>query len=486
MFNIKSISIENFKSIEKKDISLDQLHEVFGANATGKSSIQEAAEFACEGGKNDIEKIALGKDKCTVKMLFEHTESEAPLEVLTSLTRKGNLTCKAVFNGINQVNPRTFIKKLISVGSFDPKHILDKKTREEKILGLLPLKIKKEDIKRKNGELFPVALWENINFEQHAWKTLKQIKGDLANTRESLFREKELMVKHQEQEKDSLLKEMNKFFETYKEVPKNVKAPDEVIEKKGRLQQKQLEIEDAMMPINKERLSYIAKIEGNEELIDINGKKILNLVNEMADLKTRLEALKSEKRTALLQNDELKKQAEQANKKHTEMIEERLSLKDELKMIETKIQKSKIADFINKRKKEIDDKDTKVEKSINRYKEFKEMVLKEFPILVRHLLNPIKKKVPHLEITEDGKFTYKKVPLDTLSGSESLILSMKLYMLDKKGAFIFVKEAEAMDKKSMAELAKLGKKYKKQIVAIRVADKPSGGEWVSTEMKEQV
>ena len=63
MFLIKSIEIENFKNIKHKHIPLSKLHEIFGANAVGKTAVQEAAEFACSGGKNDIDKINSVKKK---------------------------------------------------------------------------------------------------------------------------------------------------------------------------------------------------------------------------------------------------------------------------------------------------------------------------------------------------------------------------------------------------------------------------------------
>ena len=87
--------------------------------------------------------------------------------------------------------------------------------------------------------------------------------------------------------------------------------------------------------------------------------------------------------------------------------------------------------------------------------------------------------------SEDGNLTWNKISLDTLSGSESVELGFKLFSLDKKGSFIFVNEAEALDDESMEGLAEEAKKVGKQVIAIRVADHPSGGEWQSTEIKEE-
>ena len=401
---------------------------------------------------------------------------------MTTIKKNGVVTCKASFNGIKQVNPRTFIKKMISVGSFNPRALLDKATREEKILSLIPIKIEKKDVIRKNGKPFPVQLWEEINFEQHAWKALTEIKKDMVNVRESLYREKELLKKSFEEEKDSLLQDKNQFFDKYKVVPKSVETPDEEFLKQGKLQQKQKELNSYISNIDEKEYTLKSIMAEMQNKLSLSTEELNNLKIKLEEIKQKISGMEEAKKTLQIKYYEKEKEYQENTKKRSEKQKEYKEIQEELQNNDTKIARSKEADYLMNREKRLEQQKQKSKIASDKYTKHKEIVADEFPILIRKLLEPIKNKVPGLEVNEEGKFTYKGISLDTLSGSENVLLGAKLYMLDKRGNFFFLNEAECMDQESTEKLSKLVKESNKQVIAIRVADKPTNGEWTSTKM----
>ena len=72
---LESITIKNFKNIEKAEYHLKQLNEFYGHNKTGKSSVLDALRFVFYGGKNDVDKIQVGKDKTEVEVSLKEKRS---------------------------------------------------------------------------------------------------------------------------------------------------------------------------------------------------------------------------------------------------------------------------------------------------------------------------------------------------------------------------------------------------------------------------
>ena len=104
----------------------------------GKSSIVDAINFCLCGTAKDVDKITVGKDYCVVSTEYMHAEKNQKLIFTSRLTQKGNYTFKAELDGKQVQTPKTFIKEMIGVGTFNPRElILNTKERDNEILKLM-------------------------------------------------------------------------------------------------------------------------------------------------------------------------------------------------------------------------------------------------------------------------------------------------------------------------------------------------------------
>ena len=212
---LKSIKITNFKNISEIEMPLKKLNEVYGKNATGKSAILQAVQFALVGGKADVDKIKKGCDKAIVEL--EMYVGDTLLKVKTSINSEGNLYCKASSDGIKHSNPRSLIKKLITYGTFNPREMLDKKDRMQRILTLIPLKLKEEDlIIPGEDKHFPIHDKTLIDWDKHAFEVLKEIEKDMRNVRHSFYQRKDILQKAYQDMKDTYESNVLTFKTNYK------------------------------------------------------------------------------------------------------------------------------------------------------------------------------------------------------------------------------------------------------------------------------
>ena len=157
------------------------------------------------------------------------------------------------------------------------------------------------------------------------------------------------------------------------------------------------------------------------------------------------------------------------------------NLKEKVSLSQTKIQKAREVDRIKSVEKELKGQKEEADKVEKEWKAFDYLIKKGLPILQQRILAPIKEKVPGLEIKE-GIFTYKGIPLDTLSGSEVVQLSLKLMALQENANILLINEAECMDEESFANTN--FEDFSSVIVA-RVAKEPLGEKWKSVEMTKK-
>ena len=485
MFSIKSIKIKNFKSISEKTFELSDLHEIFGKNGAGKTSIQEAAEFCCQGGKGDIEKIRQGADKAEVTLLCEKHGSGDSLSIETSLDRKGLVSCKVRFNNLLQSNPRTFLRQMISFGAFDPRALLDKKTREERILKLLPLKIDRPDVVMGDGAEFPLQNWEAIPWDDHAWQALKAIGEDLKQKRLSLYQAKDKLLKSHKEQDEKLQASRARFFEAHGRKPEEVEEAEDLAEAAGaaaaNAEKERKEWEEANEKsagaLNREGAARAKHTEYLDRIRQIEAEQRL-LEDRLGHVNQHAKDCLKEAEKARAEHQQFQEKALENNKKYEKAQAQHLEFKG-------KQGQAREARLLKESSDRLDGLKKEGAEALARHAELDRIVKMEFPALRRKTLEPIKQKLPELEFAEEGGFLYKGVPLDTLSGSETVLLGMRLYSLDKKGRFIFLNEAECLDGESMQEVAGLAKAKGLQVVALRVADQPVGGDWKSTKVEKE-
>ena len=217
--NFTEVRIKNFKSIKDKVFHLGKLNDIYGANKTGKSSVLEAIQFCCKGGKNDVDKIKVGEDKAEVEISAK--ENKVDFYVKTTIDRDGKVYCTAKSNGVTHNQPRSLIERVLSFGSFNPRMMLEKKGRLERLLKLVPVFIKKEDLKIPEIKVLdiPISDPNAINFEAHAFEVLQGVEKDLRNTRLTKGREKDLLIKAYTQRKDDLESSCITFQKNYNDDP---------------------------------------------------------------------------------------------------------------------------------------------------------------------------------------------------------------------------------------------------------------------------
>ena len=447
-------------------------------------------EFACQGGKGDVEKIRQGTEKAEVVLTAVKKDDGAPLIIETSINRGGNVTCKVRFNNKIQPNPRTLLRQIISFGAFNPRALLDKKTREERILKLLPLRISEGDVVLTSGKKFPIKNWKAIPFEEHAWLALKAIKADLDLNRLSLYQEKQKLIKSHLQQNEELQQNRSAFFGAHGVEPEKIEGVEGLAEKAGAAQALAEQKKEAAEQLQAAADKLFREEEthrGHAETYEADADKLQGAI---AEKQKELDGLKRLREGSLARAQAKKAAAEKCRadfKKESEAVSEAKAEaeKAEADYLALKGAQGTAREATLLKQKAASLKELEKEANLAKIKheDMDDIIKNQFPILRRNTLSPIKQKLPDLDFQEIGGFTYKGVPLDTLSGSETVQLGMRLYALDKKGQFIFLNEAECLDQDSMKNVGNFAQKEGLQIVALRVADRPAGGEWKSTELK---
>ena len=485
MFKIKSIHITDFKSIKDRVFELSDLHEIIGENSVGKTSVMEAAQFACQGGKADVTKIRVGAKKAWVRLLCEKDGTGDELSIETSIDRKGVVTCKVKFKDLDQANPRTFIRKIISFGSFDPREFLDKKTREERILKLLPVKLTQAEVVTSEDKPFPVQDWDSIPFDQHAWEALKAIREDLVNHRVSLHREKEKLVKSCKHQQEEFQSQAADFLKTHSKKWNEVTGIENLAKALGEATAARQHASEQVEELLKKHKEHQSAAESCEQEIEITAKEILAIESEIEGKKRAVAALKARSAEKERNIAYHRKEAsaliisgQAARKKQEEAAKAELEASSGAAMARESSLMKASHEKITALKKERD-------AIVSRHLYMDGIIKNELPLLRRRALDPIRDKVTTLDFTEDGQFMYRGVPLDTLSGSEIVRLGMILYSLDKKGKFLFLNEAECLDEATMKKVGDYASNEGLQVVALRVADSPVGGSWKATKLTKE-
>ena len=472
--SLKSITIKDFKNIEKQEYLLKDLNEFYGSNRTGKSSVLDALRFVFYGGKNDTDKIQVGKDKCEVEVSLE--ENGVPMKIITSLDRKGKLKCTAIIKGVKSNNPRSLIKRMISFGTFNPREMLDKENRQERLLKLVPIYIKKEDVViPDDGRPFPIHDPNSIDYAKHAFVVLQDVYKDMYNVRKDLNRERDIFKKsHAEREREYNENSIT-FQKNYGMLPKEAgESLEEASAKVGKIKESKNSIEKSL----KEQRSIL---EDNENKITDNEAKINTFNKKIDECMKSIEKMESEIKGIRSVEELPKKQVESAKEKIKKLEGEYASFGSRVAEAEKKVaiarQVSRLRDESEGVKKAHD----QFKKKNAEWEVMEALLKKHWPIFVNKTLKPIEDKVPGLKVGEGGKFSYEGTPLDELSGQETISLGLKLFRMGAKSNLITIDEFENVDEKNIEGLDLKGL----NVLVARVAKSPIGENWNSIKMDEK-
>lgn len=117
---INSIDIENFRNIEKLNLSFENVNIIYGENAQGKTNLVEAI-YLFTGSKSfrgvkDKELIRFGKEQARLKIDFENKNRAQYAELLINKNRQASL------NGVKKKSPTMLGEELKAV-IFSPVHL---------------------------------------------------------------------------------------------------------------------------------------------------------------------------------------------------------------------------------------------------------------------------------------------------------------------------------------------------------------------------
>ena len=458
---LKQVRLQNFKNHKDDVYVLGNKTDIYGKNAVGKTSIGEAIRFAMFPSKKDVDKISIGEEKAVVTLLMvvPSQEKEIELEVRSSVTRSGVNKRSVKFDGIAPQNPASFLKELISFGTFNPRDIIESEGREQRLLNLFPSKVSKEDFKDFNLHN-PGA----INFNENAFIVLGQVEKDLKNTKLNLYQKKDMLLKHYKKYDDDLAEEKASYKRLYPEqlginykefMLKNGELSQEIVHKEKALEN----MKEKLLREKERERDLKSKIDLMHDEINKLKQRILLNEKDLHNYKTDLDAIKVNE-----YQDNIDTETENISKLNLE----KSGLRDKM------VQAERWED-IKRREKELDTHRAEAENSKNEHDNFYDKnLLQLLPKVREKILKPLRDKVPGFDMS-NGKITIDGKSIDELSTSECLALGVKLMSLENKTSFIVVDCGENMDKDTINKT-----EWTSNVVLIRVSEEPLGLEdWKS-------
>ena len=467
---LKSIELRNFKTHENLVIPISKKTEIYGGNATGKSSVMEALKFNLFGGKADVSKIKTGAEEALVKTNWVELKNgeEIKTSIIKKIKNNGKVSVKINYNGISPQSPAKFIKTFVSVGSFDPKELIVKEGRTERLLSLLKAETKKEDFKG-----LSLLRSEDIDWSSDAFSVLKQVEKDLRNTRESLYREKELKLKAYESNENLAADKEGKIREKYG----NIEAENykKVIEEKTRLQV------EAEQKISLRK----AQTENLEMVIKSIDQKDLEIEERLKAYESNMQKI----RELQLENDKLQRERQELEDTQKLMLKDKKeailflretddfqkSFDKTLLELNQKAQKAEEVEELNQMKERLKKEKESADKSVKIHKAIDSQIKIDFKAIREKTLKPAIEKIKGLSFEEDGLIRLNGVVIDELSESESVRLGLELLSQNKGEEFICIDGAESVTPENLNKL----NTGNKTTIVLRVAKEPLGDGWQS-------
>ncbi len=469
-FTLKKLTIKNFKNIKNRTIVFDQKTEIFGPNRTGKTAILEALKFNINGGKSFADRVSNeSKEKAETHSEFEEKKTGLPLEIWRSITESGDIKTKVLYQGISPSKPAAFISKLVSAGSFDPRDLLKKEGRTDRLMQLLPLKTKKEIFND-----VPLHEPDSIDYEKHAFHVITAADKDLRNTRLNLYQKKNLLSKaleknetDYENRKSALAENFSNIMEDKTSYEEKVKEHGVIIEKIDELTRQKEAAANKIVENNNKLYGYsnlTMENQINQKTEDIREKE-----KEIEKLKFEIKELQTRGQLNIEKEKETKKEIETQEKIQRELYDKINELKIENAKAKGKFTAIKERDNLIETKEELQKEKLTVNAAVKEWKDMDIYIKKEWPEKKKEILNPMTKQVPGLGWNEDGELELNKVLISALSESEVIELAINLLNLDKTTSVIAIDGAEALDKETTGKIDW----GDKSILLVRVGDSQS-------------
>lgn len=258
---IISLEIENVKKIRAAHIvPTDNVIQIQGDNAAGKSSVLDAITMALKGGK-EIPEIPIreGADKGGITMEFED------FTVIRNFTPKGSTLKIESKEGGNISSPQTFLDKLVGRISFDPLQFINQDdTKQRKVLMEL-IGVDVDALDKKEKEVYDE----------------RTLKGRELKAQEVVTKEINYWPEIRETEEikiSDMAKKLEEAIEHNQDIANreaaNEKLKETAIKDRDRIKELQEEIDRLTVSLETKRVEYKAEKQKISELVVIDTHEI--------------------------------------------------------------------------------------------------------------------------------------------------------------------------------------------------------------------
>ena len=460
---LKTLRIKNFKSHKDLKLSLANHTEIYGKNAVGKTSVGEAIRFLFQPKKSDKDKVSLDSEKAEIFFDFEVEGKDgknSEVTVKSWVNKKGVHDRGVQFDGIAPQNPAAFLKQFISFGTFNPREMVAKEGRAERLLNLIPLSVKEEDFKE-----FDLHQREDIDWNAHAFVVLNQVERDLRNTKLNLYQKADMLNKHYKKYDDDLAKRRLEFQDNFPN--KLEQSYEEIIKSQGAEDKKEEYLKDFMVQTERQKTEKESLLNVAESNLSSDKERLIRLEQEMKVLKKSIE--EKQKSIPLLKANiaSFQKTKEETQKKLSSLAEEKQKKVNQL--VQASEEKS-----IKSLESELEGFKKEAEEAKALHDTHYLSITEILPEVRSKILTPLKKEIPGFDILENKIYIDGK-SIDELSDSETLALGIKFLTMENKSGFIVVDCAETMTPETINN-----QEWPDNAILLRVAENPLGsGDWKS-------
>lgn len=413
------MTMTNFKCYENKTIKFDpqKVNEIFGPNASGKTSIAQALQFSFFGSKRDVHKISTGKTSMQVSTTLSDGQNEI---VVTSRIENDKYHCSVFMDGKKVKSPSTFIKQLLGLDSFDPRQLLSAKN--ENFLSLLNIKFSPELFSK-----FPKEVLEQVNLQGNSFDEINKLKKAMEQERQLKYREKKQKESSYNEMMDALAKEEAELSEKHGQIS-SLKTEAEYEKEISKVKQAYL------IDRGTEEKEMRERIKNSEEKIN---KLIREKEKEIEELSNKKQKYFDD------QHAEFRVYVERKEKDENTLISE----------IKRKQILAQTVEGLSKRKTFIKKLETEWDKVKDEYDHLQHLIKVELKNIVSTLIKPVSDYIPELSYdSEIDSLTYQGKIVSELSQSESINLAIRLMSLKDPNSLIVCDNMECFDPKKIHDV----------------------------------
>ena len=442
---VKKVILKNFKTHEDKTFVFNHKTEVYGENAVGKTSIIEAIRFPIYGSTRDVDKITVGKTSCSVTCEFEH-ETQGNIFIRADL-KIGDDGKPVMTHQIRNEGTRkniTWLRSLLDLNYFDPRTLVEKDGRTQRLLNLMPIKIGDDEIKH----LVPPDVTVSCK-GRHAFEVIKELRGLMANERRYLYRQSKSKEKAFVEFEDNYKASVTTFERengSINKVPQSEDLNKQITDIQAKnqsyeqIRQKSQEALNDVIERNNKIVQKINKL--NQEMVNLEEER-KKVSMRLAEIDALQGSNKQGQEGLYKDLEEIKKETEQKQNEFNK-VEQQTSDKEVLAKLKEQLAIAQSAESILRQQGILKKMNTEFSDAHTALKAMDKKIHTDLKNLTSELLQPITEAVDGLTIDED-EIKYHHKSIDELSESETQLLALKLAQIQNPKALLLLDGVESID-----------------------------------------